>query len=530
MEDTHSPAITLQGFSFQYAGAKEQALREMDIKVERGEMVLLCGSTGSGKSTLLRCLKRELTPHGQRSGTILFGGREQCKLEPLEAAGRIGFVLQDPDNGIVTDTVWHELAFGLENLGLPTAVIRRRVAETAHFFGIAPWYRRRVHELSGGQKQILNLASIMAMQPEILLLDEPTAQLDPIAAGEFLQALGRIHRELGVTVILCEHRMEEILPMVDSVLYLEAGRAAFRGTPRGFAEFVLAAPSHPFIPALPAACRLPGGRPLITVAQGRDWIGENACKLACRKSVTDPVPGEPVLSAKELWFQYDKGQPYVLRGVELALHRGEILALVGGNGSGKSTALSVLCGLQRPARGRIKRAKGSRVALLVQRPRALFTCDTLREDLMACATDEKAMLAQAGYFGLTRLLAHHPYDLSGGEMQKAALCKLLLTEPDILLLDEPTKGLDAFAKAEIAALLRRLAGAGKAILLVTHDLEFAAANAHRCAMLFDGEVLCTQAAHAFFLGNMFYTTAVSRMTRGLVEGCVVEEDILWNGR
>lgn len=522
------PEIILDHVRFTYPGASSPALRDVTLSVEPGEFLLLCGPSGSGKSTLLHCIKQETAPHGEMQGQILLRGRPRDEAPPLLA----GLVAQHPDNQLVMDTVRHELAFGLENQGLPPAVIRRRMAEIAAFFGIDDWIDRKVSALSGGQRQILNLASVVAMQPAILLLDEPTAQLDPIAARSFLQMLGRVHGELGVTVLLSEHRLEDTLPMADRAVLLRNGRIVADKPVRAFAP-ILYAQEEPFSAALPAVVRAAhrlGEREAfpLSVREGRAWLA--------RRTVTPHPPeppkaaaGETILRADEVWYRYDRREPFVLRDLSLSLRKGEIHAVLGGNGSGKSTLLHLFSGIFSPNRGRLRRADGTRIGLLSQNPRALFTADTLLEELGDCRKTggygDREIQEMLDTLGLSALADRHPYDLSGGEMQRAALGKLLLLSPDILLLDEPTKGLDAVARDALAALFRSLRDEGRTLLLVTHDVEFAAGLADRCSLLFDGGIACTDEGRAFFASNLFYTTAVNRMLRGIRDDCVTVEEL-----
>lgn len=528
-------SVRLEHFGFTYPGCSQPALEDVNLSVESGGFYVLCGRSGCGKTTLLRSLKREIAPHGKVQGRVWVEGRPQGEGSLAESAQAVGYVMQNPENQVVTDTVWHELAFGLENLGTPTAIIRRRVAETAHFFGLNAYFERPVSTLSGGQKQILNLAAILTLQPRTVVLDEPTSQLDPIAAKEFLQVLRRIQVELGITVVLSEHRLEEVFPLADQVVYLEHGQVAFQGPPRDFAAWVAREGRTDFQDALPAAARLacalqaPPPYPL-SVREGRDFVAARTWSLGPQAIAHALSSQPPLLTAKDLWFRYRREDDFVLRGFTLAVRPGQIHCLVGGNGSGKSTALAALTGVLRPSRGHVRRAEDARVAMLAQNPQTLFVCDTLGEDLMEHAAEtgytQADAEALAGRLGLAAYWQRHPYDLSGGEMQKAALAKLLLRRPNVLLLDEPTKGIDAFAKEELAGIFRGLAAQGAAIVLVTHDLEFAARHADLCSMLFGGEVLCSDGGRDFFLGNHFYTTAINRMTRGLLPDCVVVEDVL----
>lgn len=527
--------VQVKDWGFCYPGCEAPALSHVNFTIEEGAFVLLCGASGSGKSTLLSHLKREMAPHGTQMGVIEWQGSPLSAMSEKDSAQRIGYVAQTPETQIVTDTVWHELAFGLENLGMPAQVMRRRVAEIAHFFGIESWFRQKTDTLSGGQKQLVNLASVLVMQPSLLILDEPTAQLDPVAARQFLQAVQRVHKELGITVLLCEHALEEVLGLATQVLFLQDGALAFDGAPQAFLQRMAAPSSAHFRSALPAASRLAlslGKTEAIpvTVQQGRRLLRAQRAHVSVRSYQTHQGgKASPVLCAKELWFRYQTELPFVLRGFSMSLFAGEIHALVGGNGCGKSTALAVLCGGYKPQRGKCKGKV--QTALLAQDTRAMFAHDTVEAELRQTArihgqmerweeVTEKLQIAP--------LLPKHPYDISVGERQRAALAKCLLTGAGVLLLDEPTKGMDAFSKHRLAGLLATAKRMGQAVCLVTHDLEFAAAVADRCSMMFDGTVMATDQGRAFFLGNQFYTTAVHRMTQGILPGCVVQEDLVFD--
>ncbi|MGN8874349.1 ECF transporter S component [Pseudoflavonifractor sp. HCP28S3_F10] len=531
--------VEVERLSFSYPEQRIRALEEITLSVRPGAFMVLCGPSGCGKSTLLRQLKTVLAPHGRREGRILFEGRPLEELDQREQSRRIGFVQQSPENQIVTDKVWHELAFGLESLGLDTPVIRRRVAEMASFFGIQTWFYKNVAELSGGQKQLLNLASVMVMQPSVLILDEPTSQLDPIAASDFLATLGKINRELGTTVILTEHRLEEVFPLASDVAVMDRGRLLCTGTP-GEVGAALKEAGHSMFLAMPTAMRVwaavenDASCP-VTVREGRDWLTEFAASHTLGRLPEEPkhiYPGEAVMEADELWFKYEKELPDVVKGLSLSVRKGEFLALLGGNGTGKTTSLKLLAGLVKPCRGEV-RVSGS-VGVLPQNPQALFVKKTVREDLFEILKDcglsqthQDADVARVVRLcRLEELLDRHPYDLSGGEQQRAALAKVLLLDPDILLMDEPTKGLDAEFKLTFAEILQTLLRRGVAILMVSHDIEFCARYAHRCALFFDGGIVTDAAPRAFFSGNSFYTTSANRMARGLLPGAVTPEDVI----
>lgn len=524
-------AFSLEHLTFAYPKANTPALDDVSFPVREGEFFLLCGVSGSGKSTLLRHLKTVLTPYGTRTGQVLLDGKPLESFDARTQARRIGFVLQQPDDQIVTDKVWHELAFGLENLGTDPQTMRLRVGEMASFFGIQEWFDRDVNTLSGGQKQLLNLAAVMAMHPDVLVLDEPTGQLDPIAASEFLHTVQRLNRELGVTVILSEHRLEEALPMADRAAVLEQGHLTALGTPDAVAHALLSQNS-PFFAAMPTPVRIWGG----LGAQGDCPLDIRAGRALLRQlqpsaapiDESPNAPGDTLLSLRECWFRYDRDGADVLKGLTMEIRAGELLAIVGGNGAGKSTALAVLAGQRRPYRGKVQR-KTARIAALCQEPRALFWKDTVRADLEAALSDaerQPRMDAAIRAMALGPLLDRHPLDLSGGEQQRAAIAKLLLAQPDLLLLDEPTKGMDAAFKAAFGTLLKTLCANGTAVVLVSHDIEFCAAYADRAALLFDGQLISENRTRAFFAGNHFYTTAANRMARPWLPDAILCREVI----
>ena len=526
--------FTIRDLTFSYPEQPQPALRSLSLTVERGEFLVLCGPSGCGKSTLLRQLKTVLAPHGRRTGELLLEGRPLDSLSQREQAERIGFVQQSPENQLVTDKVWHELAFGLESLGYDTPTIRRRVAEMASFFGIQTWFHKNVAELSGGQKQLLNLAAVMALQPSVLILDEPTSQLDPIAASDFLATLSRINRELGTTVILTEHRLEEAFGFASRVAVLEKGALLCTGTPAEVGAALKSAGSAMFL-AMPAAMRIwsavDSGAPCpVSVRDGRRWLLDYAAAhpLKALPEEGPPPETEALISARELWFKYDQDRPDVVKGLSLEVRRGQLLALLGGNGTGKTTSLKLLAGLKKPWRGELE-VRGT-VGMLPQDPQTLFVRPTVREDLLEvlprAERKDAALERVVSLCRLTELLDRHPYDLSGGEQQRAALAKLLLRDPDILLLDEPTKGLDAEFKQSFGQILQTLQRSGVAILMVSHDIEFCAKYADRCALFFDGNIVTEGSPRAFFSGNSFYTTAANRMARELLPRAVTPEDVI----
>ena len=547
--------------SFAYPDAKMRALDQVSFSMEEGEYLVVCGESGCGKTTLLRQAKPELTPAGARDGSVYYMDQSLAEVPEQVSAMEIGYVQQNPDNQIVTDYVWHELAFGLENMALPTSTIQRKVSEMASFFGMEEWFRKKTSELSGGQKQMLNLASIMAMNPKLLILDEPTSMLDPLAARNLLDTIARINRELGVAVLLCEHRLEDVFQRADRVLLMKQGGILADDTPENLTFALQRDPTASRIYlGLPGAARIfgelqkegicPADKKLpLSIRDARRILKELNLpfeETAPTHQKTDSVrdKGEkPVLEGKELWFRYEAKGKDVLRGLSLSVRRGELLSLLGGNGAGKSTLLRVLCGLKKPLRGKVKMEKGMRLAMLPQSPQALFTYDSVWEDLLdaakqgrgarfvdkvqgnAEASAERAREV-AAKLELTDKLTSHPFDLSGGELQRAAIGKLLLQDADILLLDEPTKGLDAYLKQELAGILKKLTAEGITILMVTHDLEFVASYADRCALLFDGRITSEEEPHVFFRGNRFYTTTAGLIGEGYLPGAITCGEVI----
>lgn len=550
-------AFDIAHLTFRYPGAAVPALEDVSLTIEDGAFLVVCGPSGCGKTTLLRHLKPVLSPHGDRTGSIVLDGTPIGELTGREQASRVGFVLQDPNTQIVCDKVWHELAFGLENLGLASEVIRLRVAEMASYFGIQHWFERPVCELSGGQKQLLNLASVMAMQPRALVLDEPTAQLDPLAAREFLSTLRTVNRDLGTTVILSEHRLEEALPIADGVVVLDCGRIVAEGEPRSVCARLETA-QHPMRRAMPTPARAylevegasAGEGPIpLTVREGRTYLAARAAEGAVAPAPS-PVnvgarqPGsvESALELRDVWFRYARDGEDALRDLALLVAKGSWHCILGGNGAGKSTALGIMSRAYAPYRGSVRlfgrdmRRIPARelfsglLGVLPQDPQALFVHDTVRADLedVAGATPKAQDLLEqvAEQVEIARLLDRHPFDLSGGERQRAGLAKVLLLRPRVLLLDEPTKGLDAAFKERLARVLERVRADGMTIVMASHDVEFCASHADTCSLLFRGSVVSTAPAREFFAGNSFYTTVANRIGRAVRPDVVVEEDLV----
>ncbi|WP_346981995.1 ABC transporter ATP-binding protein [Collinsella aerofaciens] len=463
------PAIEVRGLSFAYPGTDAAALEGLDWSVPQGAFALLVGGTGSGKSTLLSLLKPEIAPAGELAGELRVLGENVADMDVRASAERVGYVFQDPENQIVCETVWHEMAFVLENLGVSRDEMRRRVAETSYFFGLEDWLHRDTDTLSGGRKQLLSLAAVLALRPRVLLLDEPTSQLDPVAEKNFLHALFRVNRELGCTVVVATHQPRPMLEYATCAYRIEDGRVREVADPASF-----------------------GGR-------------EGLLALGSYEPTQGAAPGAAAI--REGWFRYDRASGWVLHGLDVAFSAGAVHAIVGGNGCGKSTMLSVLAKTAKLQRGRMMRGAAS-AALLPQNPKALLVAETVRDELMewasTCGYDEATAQEQTARLGLAGLEARHPYDLSGGQRQLLALAKLLLIGPELLLLDEPTKGLDLASRRIIARALRDHAQGGGTVIMATHDLDFAEQVSDDVAMMFDGEIACMEPPADFFADNVFY--------------------------
>lgn len=621
--------IELKKLSFRYSGEDKEVLSDIDLAIEEGGFYVICGASGSGKSTLLRQLKTSLQPVGQRSGRILYYGRDLEEVSQYTQSAKIGFVFQNPDTQIVTDKVWHELAFGLESIGMPQDMIRVRVAEMASYFGIQNWFYQSTDTLSGGQKQLLNLASVMVMHPKVLLLDEPVSQLDPIAAADFMATVHKLHAEFGITVIMAEHSLEEVAAYVDEVIFMKEGRLIAKGKMEELGNILETHdPSMEEILTVPMQIArgyeklqkkkedtafTTNDRIPYTVALGQKWMAQRfplakqeeikgfpftkqeetekfafakqeeaqrflgakqeeagrftSVKQKEKKSLPAKDPkkqnrgkrsfdGKKIpfaIQCTELCYHYPQADVDVVDHLSLFVEEGAIFALMGGNGSGKTTTLHLLGGLLKPQKGTIeffgrsltkykeKELRNGILGVLPQDPTTLFVRKTVEEDLYEVLEDQKEQNQIKTFFGETKqeiwqnviallgiedLLKKHPYDLSGGEQQKAALAKVLLRQPAILLLDEPTKGLDAGSKKRLGELLVGLSQKKVTILMVSHDIEFCAKYATKTGLFFDGNIASMQDTKEFFVENHFYTTAANRMCRNYFPDVVTVQDAI----
>ena len=572
--------VEIKDFGFSYPESSRKVLEHVNLNIKEGTLNVIMGRSGCGKSTLLRQLKSVLAPAGEKEGEILYRNIPLRDTDHRTQSQEIGFVMQNPDNQIVTDKVWHELAFGLESLGYDNATIRLRVAEMASYFGIQKWFYKNVSELSGGQKQLLNLASVMAMHPSLLILDEPTSQLDPIAASDFLETVKKINRDIGTT----EHRLQDIIPYADRVFVMDAGTLFLEGTPREIGT-KLKEQHHGMFLSMPVPMQIYAGTEStltcpLTVSEGGQWIREYIEEKGIKKEQIQQAnqrlerQGEknknetaglfghfkrqkentpPAIQMKDVWFRYEKDSPDVIQDLSLEVKKGEFYALVGGNGTGKSTTLSLLGRVHQPYSGRIyldgkdlrsfsdRELYGGYLGVMPQNPQSIFLKKTVLEDLYSVIggkkekpsseypismKKEKAIEGIVSLTHLEGLLNRHPYDLSGGEQQRLALAKVLLLRPKILLMDEPTKGMDAEYKEELGSILKKLQSHGMTIFMISHDVEFVAEYADTTGLFFEGNVVTSKKTRDFFAGNNFYTTAANRMARGLFPEAVTGKDVV----
>ena len=576
--------VEIKDFGFSYPESSRKVLEHVNLNIKEGTLNVIMGRSGCGKSTLLRQLKSVLAPAGEKEGEILYRNIPLRDTDHRPQRQEIGFVLQNPDNQIVTDKVWHELAFGLESLGYDNATIRLRVAEMASYFGIQKWFYKNVSELSGGQKQLLNLASVMAMHPSLLILDEPTSQLDPIAASDFLETVKKINRDIGTTVLLTEHRLQDIIPYADRVFVMDEGTLFLEGKPREIGT-KLKEQHHGMFLSMPVPMQIYAGTDSaltcpLTVSEGRQWIREYIEEKGIKKEQIQQAnqrlerQGEknenetagffghlkrqkentpPAIQMKDVWFRYEKDSPDVIQDLSLEVKKGEFYALVGGNGTGKSTTLSLLGRVHQPYSGRIyldgkdlrsfsdRKLYCGYLGVMPQNPQSIFLKKTVLEDLYSVIggkkekpsneypismKKEKAIEGIVSLTHLEGLLERHPYDLSGGEQQRLALAKVLLLRPKILLMDEPTKGMDAEYKEELGSILKKLQSHGMTIFMISHDVEFVAEYADTTGLFFEGNIVTSKKTRDFFAGNNFYTTAANRMARGLFPEAVTGKDVV----
>lgn len=509
--------LSVKNLDFQYEAEEKKVLQNINIHIKKGETVLFCGPCGCGKTTLFRMLKEELRPSGNMQGEI----------KNLYKTEEIGYLFQNPDSQIVCQTVEEELVFGAENIGLSREEMVRDVAELTAYLGIEDLLWEKCTELSGGQKQMVNLASVLLMKPQILLLDEPVSQLDPVSTYEFIQLIRKLREDLNLTILIIEHNLDAFLNVVDRVVYMEEGCIDYQGNADGFVTHLLCNKKS-FCHSLPETIKVS------VEAQGekqdaypytvKELLEQKGMQKKlqgkeCNKKEKSKEKSDELLSVKAGYFRYEKQLPDVLRGIDFSMNKGEIYGLIGGNGSGKSTLFSVLSGYRKLYRGKYHQKE--RVGVLPQNPVYAFFKDVLKDDFKMIASEEKIEEILGKYEfcqGVREYLHKNPLDLSGGQMQKAAIVKMLLNDAKLLLMDEPVKAMDGYEKYLFSNMLKELKEDGKTICFISHDLEFVEKNADQCFMMFKGKIIAKEKPEKMFYNNRFYTTV-----RGKIKGMMKNE-------
>ena len=602
--------IEFNNFSFAYMnsdGTESQvkSLDNINLEIDYGDFVLLCGPSGCGKTTLLTNLKKELMPAGRRAGEIRFNGTEIQNLDEISSACDIGYLFQNPDSQIVTDTVIQEIAFPLENIGLPTEEIRNRISEIVAFFGINDILHKNVNELSGGQKQLVNLCSLLVLRPQVLLLDEPMSQLDPIASYEFLSIVRRLNEEFSITVIMSEHKADSIFPFIDKAVFLKEGKIEFVDNAHNICSEVI--DDEIFENYLPAVTKIYNSLSVryqsliklntpLSIREGRrclNTIHDDLIKISNsdvdsnnlnhdnlhitnkkyhsqeKSGILDKISlrgnRNALINMNGIYFAYEK-ENLILKNVDFELEKGDFVSLIGGNGVGKSTFLQLLVGILKPIKGKVKYKKGIKLAYVHQNPMIHFSKDNVKEEFLESILESKLLQNNSvgfnketyddllkmsneefiesdvlnglefdsiefkfkeliEFFDICDLIDKHPYDCSGGEQQKIVIVKALLQNADVLVLDEPTKGLDPISSKNLANILNSLRDNGITILMTSHDLDFVANNCKRCLMLFDKDIQIDDDPKVIFAENNFYTTFVNRMVKDYVPEIVTLDDL-----
>jgi energy-coupling factor transport system ATP-binding protein len=533
---------------FSFISNEKEILSNINLEIEEGEFVLFCGPSGSGKTTLLSHVKKELKPVGKVKGKVTFNSINIKDLEDIQSATDIGFLFQNPDNQLVTDTVIQEIAFPLENIGLPTEDIRNRIAEMTAFFGIENILYKNVNELSGGQKQLVNLCSLLVLKPKLLLLDEPTSQLDPIASYDFLTILRRLNEEFSITIMISEHSIDNIFPFVDKVVFLLDGSIKYFNDTQTTVKNAINDDLFKFyLPDVSKVNFLLGekypqikdDKIAVSIREGRKVLNKlnNNLEIFPKKEKTlldDNYPffnNETLLSSSGLYFAYTK-EHIVLKDIDFSIKQGEFIGIIGGNGAGKTTFIQLLSGLLKPIKGKISSKKDLKLAYLYQNPIIHFSKEKVIDELLL--VNEKELNSDTKelvkFFGIEHLLNQNPYDCSGGEQQKIAIIKAMIKKPDVLVLDEPTKGLDPVSKYNLAKEFQTLQNNGLTIVMTSHDLSFVANYCQHCIMLFDGGIQVDNCPKEIFAENNFYTTFINRLVKDYIPDGVILDDIKekWN--
>ena len=501
----------IENFSFTYP-EEGRVIKNISFGVNEGDFLVISGKSGCGKTTLLKHLKPSLKPKGEVDGLIILD--EEIEKDDT----KIGFVFQNPNDQIVMDKVWHEIAFGLENTTTPLKQMKRRVGEIVNYFNLQNIINKDTQSLSGGEKQLVNLASVMVMNPKVILLDEATAQLDPVNREEFIKILKQINDDFNVTIIFIEHQLEGLLNVANRLIVMDEGKIVIDDDIKNAVNEMLV--KEIFVESLPDYVRVSSltDELCLSVKDARNSLSDfDDFDIKDTEDVDTGI----LMEIRNLNFGHDD---IVLKDLDLDIKQNEIFSIVGANGSGKSSFIRCLAGLVK-FQGKItKIGYVDKIGYLPQDPTTLFLSDKVIDDLLAVDESMKSVELQLENLGISDLKEKHPFDLSGGQRQLVALAKVLLTKPQLLLLDEPTKGIDAFSKEHLAALIRGLSK-HMTIVVASHDLEFVAKISDRVAMIFNGKMESADTMRQFFSNNIFYTTTINKIMRQNNSEVVLLEDL-----
>lgn len=541
--------LALENLTYSYPDESRPTLDQINLSIQEGEFVLIVGGSGSGKSSLVRAMTGLIPDFygGSIEGRIILDSEDLNRMDKARVARKIGMVFQDPESQLVMTNVEQELAFGMENMGLSAELMKRRIMEVSSALSLQPFLHNDISSLSGGLKQKVILASILAMQPEILILDEPTSQLDPVAGEEILAIIRRLNEENGLTVILIEQRLERCFHLADRILFMEQGRIVHDSVNRQEAARWAAVHNNPFIPPVARLFAKAGSAEIpMTVKEGRKLLKtsslsqEEGFKKETSEGDTPPAkPSEILLDVEKLWFSYNDGTE-VLKNINLTIHPADFLVIMGENAAGKTTLLKNLRGLLHPSRGKIKladqdmssfpvEALAGTIGYLAQNPNDYLFQPTVREEIIFtrhnlglknCNRADELLEKLA----LTSHAEANPRDLSTGERQRAALAAILAAEPKLILLDEPTRGLDYEMKACLGKLLQRLQQEGQAIIVVTHDMEFAAEYAPEIVLMSQGQIISRGSKSKMLSRSTFYSSQVSKLFNNIDDRIVTFQE------
>ncbi|MFD1126440.1 ABC transporter ATP-binding protein [Lentilactobacillus raoultii] len=542
--------IRLTHLTFTYPHAEQPTLQNVDLTVNQGDFLVIAGDSGSGKTTLLRHLKKELLPNGQREGQITITGQSISEMTKLQSAQTIGYVSQNPRHQPVMPTVIEELAFSLENIGCPSREINRRIAEMTTYLGLDHWLHQSIETLSGGQLQLVNLAAVLILRPKVILLDEPTAQLDPLMTRNLMAILARIHQELGMTIVMTEHNLSLPITLATRMVLLNQRTIAADGSPASIMAKMFYQPTTKrFVPEVPALflTYYPQASPLpLSVMTAQRLIRARKFRFKSVPHLTHDLKtaaGEqPILAMKNVSFSFNAEQN-VVDHLNLFVNKGDWLTIVGKNGSGKSTLLSLMAGLRKPQFGKIKLNRRliwklsnlqriQQLSFLSQEPTLQFGQETVIQELIVQGQqlEIKNVAERAARMlkdcRLTHLKSQNPFDLSGGQQRLLGLAIALMAEPVLLILDEPTNGLDPNTKYIVGKLLKDYQRSGGTIVMATHDMAFAAEFSDHCGFMFDGDLETILPRRQFFSENFFFTTAVNRLLRDQVPTAILVDDVV----